>query len=110
ELYITNELKWSFDLEYAFYRDTLTCLMNRYNLLDEYFNFIQSRTLDTVQKEMLSNILNGFINMNLSHWALQLLQLILLIANVIVVCLNLTIVFYRWIMMYKKGPEKKIFP
>jgi hypothetical protein len=91
-LTITDNNKWSIDSEYAFYRNTLTCLMKEYDNINEkteYFGKISSGYTFDVQKQKIRNILTVFANFDTSFSYQNAIQILILFINSLIVFVNL---------------------
>jgi hypothetical protein len=90
-LTITDDKKWNFDAEYAFYRNTLTCLMKEYeniNSKTSYFGEItKTRTFD-IQKEKIVNMLQVFVKFDTSFQYQLTIQILILVVNAFIVLFN----------------------
>jgi hypothetical protein len=88
---VNRDKKWNLDLEYAFYRNTLTCLMMNYNSISSkttYFgNIGESRTFD-IQQQKIRNILKAFATFDTSFSYQKIIQIFILALNSIIVFFN----------------------
>lgn len=95
-----NQNKMRLDIQYAFFRNTLTCLMNNYDgIKNQFFNNSTSNTTANQQELMkiqLTNVLQVFVNLDVYFTFQQIIQIIILALNCFVVFMNLVFIFIRF--------------
>lgn len=108
DMIVTDTNKWTLDLEYSFYRDTLTCLMMNYDpIFGNYTNFeINESTVSAYQAQKISNVLSAFINLNQSNIFLWYIQIFIFVINLLVVSISLMIIIFKFVKILKPVNKK----
>jgi hypothetical protein len=103
---VLDDSKWSLDLEYPSFRDSLTCLMNYYD--NTYPN---SNNSTTYTRDKMTFVLQSFITLNKSDFFQNFTQVCLLVLNILVVIINSSVLIYKSVRVFKNVPKtlKQIF-
>jgi hypothetical protein len=102
DFFSSSDNKWTLDLEYAFYRNTISCLLSNYDTLfpDLVKNIDTTLPYKAQQKVKLSRILKSLITLNYSNLFLKFIQISILALNINVVVLNVAIILYKFLRMF----------
>jgi hypothetical protein len=87
-----DDTKWSLDLEYPAFRNSLTCLMNYYD---------QQNPNKTDISGKIGFVLQSFITLNKSDFFQNFVQICLLVLNILVVLINFIVVSYKSYKIFK---------
>ncbi len=99
---VNTDVKWSIGLEYAFYRNSIGCLLSKYSTINRNSGFRplkmpdgRNATLYEKKKFQLQNILSVFVNFMETYTFQNYMQIAILIINCFVIFFNLVIIFYK---------------
>jgi len=109
---VNTNVKWSLGIKYAFYRNTIGCLLSEYSRLNQNNAFseyrpAQGKNATNYEKKIfqLRNILSVFINFNLSYTFQNNIQISILIINCSVVFFNVSVIFFKIFRICCNCPE-----
>lgn len=109
---VNVNVKWSLSLRYAFYRNTVGCLLSKYSNINEKKVFKDFTTDDGKiptrfedKRFQLRNILSVFVNFMDTYDFQNRIQVTILILNCVVILFNLIIIFYKFLILCCKSPQ-----